>query len=161
MPSGKRAKALLLKKAALEAEREAWMPLDVNRAPLFRTRLLRLGAEDHVLLLILHHVIVDGWSIGVLMEEISEIYAALTAGRPVQLPKPELQFSEFARWQRRWSTGDAASRQLTDWKQHLRGATPIFPTSGDIEGALLNSPTAHEPIHVAERPDRAAECVES
>jgi amino acid adenylation domain-containing protein len=148
MPGGQRAKALLLKKAALEAEREAWIPFDVSRAPLFRTRLLRLGTDDHVLLLILHHVIVDGWSIGVLMEEISETYAALTAGRPVQLPEPEFQFSEFARRQRRWSTGDAANQQLAGWKQQLRGASPIFPTSGDIEVALLTSPTTHEPVHV-------------
>ena len=80
-PTGNdRAKALLLKKAELEAEQEAWTPFDMSRAPLFRTRLLRLGADDHVLLLILHHIIVDGWSIGVFMEEVSELYAAL---RPV------------------------------------------------------------------------------
>ena len=102
-PTGdERAKALLLKKAELQAEQEAWTPFDMTRAPLFRTRLLRLGADDHVLLLILHHIIVDGWSIGVFMEEVSELYAALSAGRQAQLPEPALQFSDFARWQRRW-----------------------------------------------------------
>jgi len=101
-----------------------------------------------VLILILHHVIIDGWSIGVLMEEISEAYAALIAGRSVQLPEPELQFSEFARWQRRWSTGDAASRQLADWKQQLRGSSPVFPTGRDLESALLGSPIVHERVHL-------------
>ena len=67
MPAGnRRAKALLLKLAELEAEQEACTPIDMKRAPLLRTRLLRLGADDHVLLLVLHHIIVDGWSVGVL-----------------------------------------------------------------------------------------------
>ena len=65
-----RAKALLLKKAELRAAQEAWTPFDMTRAPLFRTRLLRLGPDDHVLLLILHHIIVDGWSIGIFFEEV-------------------------------------------------------------------------------------------
>ena len=122
-----RAKALLLKKAELQAEQEAWTPFDMTRAPLFRTRLLRLGADDHVLLLILHHIIVDGWSIGVFIEEVSELYSAFTAGRQAQLPEPALQFSDFARWQRRWCTTDAATRQFAYWKEHLREASPVFP----------------------------------
>lgn len=145
---GKRGKALLLKKAELIAEDEAWIPFDVSRAPLIRARLLRLGADDHVLILILHHVVVDGWSIGILMEEVSETYAALTSGRQPQLPEPELQFSEFAHWQRLWCAHDAAAEQLTYWKKHLAGATPLFQTDGDTEGALLGSPVVHEPLRV-------------
>src|SRR5207247_7476080 len=79
------AKALLLKKAGLRAEQEAWAPFDLTRAPLFRTRLLRLGRDDHVLILILHHIIVDGWSIGVFFEEISYVYSALASVREVLL----------------------------------------------------------------------------
>ena len=90
-----RAKALLLKKAELRAEQEAWTPFDMTRAPLFRTRLLRLGPDDHVLLLILHHIIVDGWSIGIFFEEVSKLYSAFTAGRQAQLPEPALQFSDL------------------------------------------------------------------
>ena len=122
-----RAKALLLKKAELRAEQEAWTPFDMTRAPLFRTRLLRLGPDDHVLLLILHHIIVDGWSIGIFFEEVSELYSAFAAGRQAQLPEPALQFSDFARWQRRWCTTDSATRQFAYWKEHLRGASPVFP----------------------------------
>ena len=149
MPTGNnRAKALLLKKAELRAEQEAWTPFDMARAPLFRTRLLRLGADDHVLLLILHHIIVDGWSIGIFFEEVSELYSAFAAGRQAQLPEPALQFSDFARWQRRWCTSDAATRQIAYWKEHLRGASPVFPTDGDLGGALLGSRIAHEPVHL-------------
>jgi amino acid adenylation domain-containing protein len=143
-----RAKALLLKKAELAAKQEALTPFDMRRAPLFRVRLLRLGADDHVLLLVFHHIIVDGWSIGVFMEEVSELYAASTAGRQARLPEPALQFSDFARWQRRWSTSDAATRQFAYWKEYLRDFSPVFPTGRDLGSALLSSRIAHEPIHV-------------
>jgi amino acid adenylation domain-containing protein len=144
-----RAEALLLKKAELEAEQEAWTPIDVARAPLFRTRLLRLGDDDHVLLLILHHIVFDGWSIGVFLEEVSELYAAFAAGQEARLPEPALQFSEFAGWQRRWSTSSAATRQVTYWREHLRKVSPIFPTDDDIAATLLSSDIAHEPAHVS------------
>ena len=148
-PAGnERAKALVLKKAQLEAEREAWTPIDMSRAPLFRIRLLRLGADDHVLFLILHHIIVDGWSIGVLMEEVSALYAAFASGRRAQLPEPTHQFSDFARWQRRWSTSAAATQQLAYWKHQLRDAAPVFPTTGNLKSTLLCSDTAREPIRI-------------
>lgn len=144
-----RAKALLLKKAELAAEQEALTPFDLDRAPLWRARLLRLGADDHVLLLVLHEIIVDGWSMAVFMEEVSELYAAFTAGQAAQLPAPALRFSDFARWQRRWSTSSAARRQLADWKGCLRRASPVFPSNGDVTGALLSARVAEEPVHVS------------
>jgi acyl-CoA synthetase (AMP-forming)/AMP-acid ligase II/acyl carrier protein/NRPS condensation-like uncharacterized protein len=148
-PAGNdRAKALLLKKAELEAEQEAFTPFDMNRPPLLRARLWRLGAEDYVLLLVLHDIVVDGWSMGIFMEELSELYAAFLAGRPARLPEPAFQFSDFARWQRRWSTSDAATRQIAYWKERLREASPVFPTNGDRGGALLAAPIAQEPVHV-------------
>jgi amino acid adenylation domain-containing protein len=144
----KRAKTLLLKKAELELEREAWTPFEMTRAPLFRTRLLRLGADDHVLLLILHHVIVDGWSIGVFMEEVSKFYGALLAGRQAKLPAPAFQFSDFARWQRSWSTTPLAAQQFAYWKEQLRDASPVFPMDCEPVGARLGSRVAHEPVHL-------------
>ena len=126
-PAGNsRAKALLLRKAELAAEQERLKPIDMNHAPLFRARLLRLGADDHVLLLVLHDIVIDGWSMEVFMEELSEFYAAFATGRQAQLPEPALQFSDFARWQRRWSTSGAATRQFAYWKKRLRKASPVF-----------------------------------
>jgi acyl-CoA synthetase (AMP-forming)/AMP-acid ligase II/aryl carrier-like protein len=141
--------ALLLKKAELQAEQETLTPFDMSRPPLLRTRLSRLGPNDHVLLLILHDMIADGWSMGIFMEEISEAYAAFAAGRPAQLPEPALQFSDFARWQRQWSTSDAARRQFAFWKERLRGASPLFAANDDIGDALLAAHIAQEPVHLS------------
>src|SRR5206468_4782297 len=88
-----RAKELLLIKAALEAEQASLKPIDMNHAPLFRAHLFRLAAKDHVLLLVVHDIIIDGWSMVNFMEELSEIYAASIAGRKAQLPEPTLGFS--------------------------------------------------------------------
>jgi amino acid adenylation domain-containing protein len=144
----KRAKQLLREKAELLAEESAWEPFDVGQAPLFRARLLRLGHDDHVFLLILHHAIVDGWSIGIMFEEISAIYSALTSSRPPKLPEQTSQFSDFANWQRWWCTSELASRQIAYWRNHLRGATPLFSKDGSPDGARPGSVTAREPIHL-------------
>ncbi|KGT76054.1 thioester reductase [Bradyrhizobium japonicum] len=141
-----RAKVLLLKMAALRAEQEACIPFDLKRAPLFRALLLKLGPDDHVLLLVLHHAIVDGWSIAVVLEEISELYVAFAGSRRAPLPKPELQFSDFARWQRQWCSSTEASRQRSYWRKRLRKAFPLFRTNNSA--ALLASDTAHEPVNV-------------
>jgi amino acid adenylation domain-containing protein len=143
-----RAKALLLKKAELQAAQEVWTPFDVTRAPLFRARLFRLGPDDHVLLLILHHIIVDGWSIGVFFEEVSKLYSGFAAGRAVQLPEPPFRFSDVAHWQRRWCTTDSATRQLAYWKDRLREVSPVFASEPGAPGKLLGSRTAHEPVHL-------------
>ena len=109
-------------------QQEAWKPFDMSRAPLFRTRLLRLGHDDHVFLLILHHIIVDGWSIGILFEEVSEIYSALVGGRQAGLPEQTFQFSDFANWQRWWCTSELASRQIALLEGSLaRGDTGFLP----------------------------------
>jgi amino acid adenylation domain-containing protein len=142
-------KALLLKKAELRTAQEAWTPFDMTRAPLFRTRLLRLGPDDHVLLLILHHIIVDGWSIGIFFEEVSEVYSAFAAGRQVRLPAQAFQFSDFADWQRQWCTTELATQQLADWKECLREASPVFPADVGAAGVLPSSRVGHEPVRLS------------
>jgi amino acid adenylation domain-containing protein len=143
---GDRANRLLLRKAELVAEQEAWMPFDLKRAPLFRMRLLRLRDDDHVLLVVLHHIIIDGWSIGVLFEEISTLYAAFAARRSAQLPAPALQFADVTRWQRRWTETSTAEQQVADWREHLRDASPLFPSAD--RSILLASPVAYEPVRL-------------
>ncbi|APO50849.1 non-ribosomal peptide synthetase [Bradyrhizobium diazoefficiens] len=124
--NNKRRQALELRKIDLLIEQETYTPFDTARPPLLRARLLQLHADDHVLLLTLHHAVADGWSIGVLFEELSSRYAAL-AGRPsAPLPKLPPAFSDVARWQRWWCGTDAARRQAADWTENLRGAAPIF-----------------------------------
>jgi acyl carrier protein/NRPS condensation-like uncharacterized protein len=143
-----RAKALLLRKAELAAEQERLKLIDTNHAPLFRARLLRLGADDHVLLLIVHDIIIDGWSMEVFVEELSEFYAGFAAGKQTQLPEPALHFSDFARWQRLWSTSGAATRQLAYWKERLRKASPVFTANIDVPGELAARVT-HERFHLS------------
>lgn len=139
--NNKRRTALELRKIDLLIEQETYTPIDTTRAPLLRARLLRLHDGDHVLLLTLHHAVVDGWSIGVLFEEISNRYAALAGYRSVPLPKPPPAFSDVARWQRWWCGTDAARRQAADWTENLRGAPPLF------EGESSPGPSrGHHPV---------------
>jgi amino acid adenylation domain-containing protein len=145
---GDRTHRLILRKAELVAEQEAWVPFDLTRAPLFRMHLLHLGHDDHVLLVVVHHIIIDGWSIGVLFEELSTLYGAFAARRSAQLPAPALQIADITRWQRQWCTTGAAEQQIADWKAHLRGAAPIFPAERADGGTLLASPVAYEPIRL-------------
>jgi acyl-CoA synthetase (AMP-forming)/AMP-acid ligase II/acyl carrier protein len=148
-PGNNRVKELLLIKAELEAEQASLKPVDMNHAPLFRAYLFRLDAKDHVLLLVLHDIIIDGWSMAIFMEELSELYAASIAGRKAQLPEPAFQFSDFARWQRRWSTSDAANRQFAYWKGCLDRVSPLFGTPKSNVGGELTSRVAQERFQIS------------
>ncbi|WBL80177.1 amino acid adenylation domain-containing protein [Bradyrhizobium xenonodulans] len=142
--NNKRRKALELRKIDLLIQQETYAPFDAARPPLLRARLLRLHAEEHVLLLTLHHAVADGWSIGVLFEELSSRYAAL-AGRPsVPLPKLPLAFSDVARWQRWWCGTDAARRQAADWTANLRGANPLFDGEASPHASAGHHPVSLE-----------------
>ena len=95
----------------------------------FRVGLLRLSAEEHVLLMTLHHIVFDGWSLGVLFREMSALYAAYAAGRASPLPEPQLQYGDYALWQRRWLQGEVLEKQLGYWRKRLEGAEPLsLPT---------------------------------
>jgi acyl-CoA synthetase (AMP-forming)/AMP-acid ligase II/acyl carrier protein len=149
-PAGNaRMKDLLLIKAALEAEQGSLKPIDMDRAPLLRAYLFRLDDKDHVLLLVLHDIIIDGWSMVVFMEELSEFYAASIAGRKAELPEPAFQFSDFARWQRRWSTSAAANRQFAYWKGCLEKVSPVFAAPKSNVGGELISRVAQEPFQIS------------
>jgi hypothetical protein len=100
--------------------------------------------------LIVHHVIVDGWSMGILFEELAELYSAFAAVRDVRLSAPGLTFSHFAAWQRRWCTTETAAQQLAYWKHRLHGALPVFAMDFGKPGELLSARTAHETFHLPE-----------
>jgi hypothetical protein len=89
---------------------EANRPFDLAHGPILRAALLKLGYDDSVLFLNIHHVAADGWSLSVLLREVSEAYAALIAGKPVSLPLLKVQYADFALWQRDWLQGETICR---------------------------------------------------
>jgi amino acid adenylation domain-containing protein len=100
---------------------EARMPFDLMWGPMLRVKLLRLGAEDHVLLRTMHHIVSDGWSEGVFHHELMVLYEAFVEGRENPLRPLKVQYADFALWQRRWLEGGALERGLSYWKEQLAG----------------------------------------
>ncbi|MFL6195220.1 MAG: amino acid adenylation domain-containing protein, partial [Thermoanaerobaculia bacterium] len=98
---------------------EARRPFDLGRGPLLRNLLLRFGADDHRLLVTMHHIVSDGWSVGVLQRELGALYRAFAAGQPSPLPELPVQYPDFAVWQRSWLTGKELERQLAWWRGRL------------------------------------------
>jgi len=99
---------------------------DLTRGPLLRANLLRLAEHEHLLLLVMHHIVSDGWSMGVLVREIAALYEAFSQGRPSPLPELPLQYADFAEWQREYLTGDVLEQQLAYWKQKLGDGVPAL-----------------------------------
>ncbi|HEX7240169.1 MAG TPA: condensation domain-containing protein, partial [Longimicrobiaceae bacterium] len=123
---------------------EAGAPFGLERGPLIRGRLVRLAADDHVLLVTLHHIVSDGWSMGVLTQELSTLYAAFRAGDADPLPPLPIQYADYAAWQRRWVDGEVLRRQADYWRDTLAGAPDLLelptdhprPARQDFAGAL-------------------------
>ncbi|MBZ4423327.1 non-ribosomal peptide synthetase, partial [Myxococcus sp. RHSTA-1-4] len=106
------------------AMREAAIPFDLGTGPLLRACLLRLAPEEHVLVVVMHHIVSDGWSMGVLVREMEALYAAFSEGRSPELPALPVQYADYAVWQRRWLSGETLEAQLGWWKERLAGAPP-------------------------------------
>lgn len=111
---------------------EAHISFDLVRGPLFKTKLLKLGAEEHILLLTLHHIICDGWSNGVLVREIGEIYDAFSRGLPSPLEELPIQYGDFAAWQQEWLRSDGFDEQLAYWKEQLGSELPTLDIPTDF-----------------------------
>ncbi|HKV13155.1 MAG TPA: amino acid adenylation domain-containing protein [Thermoanaerobaculia bacterium] len=126
-----------LPEAAREAEAarrilaEASRPFDLARGPLARGLSLQVGEEDHWIVLTLHHIVSDGWSLGVLLRELGEIYAGLAGGRPPALPGLPVQYADFALWQRDLLTGEILEAQTAWWREQLAGAPPVLELPAD------------------------------
>ncbi|MGO1072601.1 amino acid adenylation domain-containing protein [Lysobacter sp. CA199] len=101
-------------------------PFDLARGPLLRARLIRLGAQDHVFLLTQHHIVSDGWSIGVLLAELSAVYSAFSQGRDDPLAPLPVQYPDYALWQRRWLQGERTRVQADYWRGALAGAPGLL-----------------------------------
>ncbi|HEX3682182.1 MAG TPA: amino acid adenylation domain-containing protein [Bryobacteraceae bacterium] len=113
-------------------ENECRQPFDLASGPLFRTRLYRTGQAEHILLILLHHIISDGWSSGLLLSEVTALYShfvALSEGSRASPPTPlaalPVQYADFALWQRNWMQGETLDRALAWWRDHLAGAEPL------------------------------------
>jgi len=108
---------------------EVRRPFELGRGPLIRVKLLRLGEDDHILLLTLHHILCDEWSLGVLFTELTSLYRAFLAGAPSPLPELSIQVADHAAWERRWLSGPGREAQLAHWKQQLAGLPTLdLPT---------------------------------
>jgi amino acid adenylation domain-containing protein len=101
-------------------QEEARQPFDLTEGPLLRARLLRLGDRDHVAAVTTHHIVSDGWSMGIFVEELSALYGAFSQGKASPLPELAVQYADFAQWQRQWLQGDALEAQLAYWEDQLR-----------------------------------------
>jgi FkbH-like protein len=111
---------------------------DMARGPLVRFTLLRLDEQEHLLLLVMHHIISDGWSMGVLFGELGQLYDAFFTGTPVSLPALNIQYADFARWQRQTIQGDALEEDCRYWKEKLAGAPTVLALPADHRPELAS-----------------------
>ncbi|HEU0053621.1 MAG TPA: amino acid adenylation domain-containing protein, partial [Longimicrobium sp.] len=110
---------------------EASAPFDLERGPLIRGRLVRLAADDHLLLMTMHHIVSDGWSSDVLTRELDALYAAFRRGAPDPLPALEVQYADYAVWQRKWVAGEVLQAQADYWTRTLAGAPELLELPTD------------------------------
>uniref|UniRef100_A8M7B5 Amino acid adenylation domain n=1 Tax=Salinispora arenicola (strain CNS-205) TaxID=391037 RepID=A8M7B5_SALAI len=143
LPASERRHAALL----LLQDHEVHRPFDLASGPLFRARLVRLGPTEHALALAVHHSTADGWSMGLIIRELSTLYAAYRSGTAADLPAPALQFADFAAWQRRQLRADAMERHLRYWQDRLVDLPTLDlptdrsrPAATSFRGALLEQP---------------------
>ena len=127
-------------------KRDARQPFDLVEGPLIRMKLLQLGDDEHILLLNMHHIISDGWSVGVLIKQLLALYQARLAGESMQLEPLPVQYVDYADWQREWLDNGVGQQQLQFWQQQLQDLVPLLalptdrprPLNQTFEGDLVN-----------------------
>ena len=125
---------------------EIQRPFDLSELPLLRTKLLKVDEDEHVFLMVMHHIVSDGWSVRVMLAELTKLYRAYVAGQASPLADVSIQYVDYASWQRDYFSGDVLNSELAFWKQHLAGAPE-----------MLNLPTDHQrPEQQTFRGDRYA-----
>ena len=113
------------------AREQMQKPFDLSQGPLLRMLLIRLGTEDHILVLTMHHIVSDGWSRGVFYRELSLLYQAYTQGSRSPLGELPIQYADFAVWQREWLQGEVLENQLSYWKSQLAGVPALLHLPAD------------------------------
>ncbi|HEV7398618.1 MAG TPA: amino acid adenylation domain-containing protein [Pyrinomonadaceae bacterium] len=129
---------------------EARRAFDLRHGPLLRTKLLRVSAEEHVVLLTMHHIITDGWSTGILIREVAALYSAYMRGEESPLEKLPVQYADFAQWQRTWLQGQVLSAQLDYWRAELVGAPAVLNLP--LDRPRLPTTARHRATHSFEIP---------
>src|ERR1700730_1456695 len=119
------------KQALRIASEEGKKTFDLTQGPLLRAVLVRLGAKQHLLILVMHHIVTDGWSIAVLFREVTHCYEAFSRGEEVNLPSLPLQYAEYAQLQREYLSGEMLEKQIDYWKGKLAGAQTILDLPTD------------------------------
>jgi amino acid adenylation domain-containing protein len=114
-----------------QASEEAQKPFDLKGDLLLRVKLLRLGEEEHIILLTMHHIVSDGWSIDVLVQELATLYQAFCNGQPSSLPALPIQYVDFAAWQRQWLQGEVLKTQISYWLKQLKNAPKVLELPTD------------------------------
>jgi len=111
------------------ADAEATTPFDLSTGPVLRVKLLLLGEAEHVLLVTMHHIVSDGWSMGLLVREFKQLYEGYVRGEEIELPQLAIQYGDYALWQREWLQGEVLEQQVTYWRKQLAGVAVLqLPT---------------------------------
>ncbi len=130
-------------------QEEASLPFDLQVGPLVRAQLLKLGEAEHVLLFTMHHIVSDGWSIGVLMREVGALYNAYARGEESPLEELPVQYADYAVWQREWLQGEALDRQVEYWREQLADAPVLELPSDRPRPAVLSPQSAHADVRLS------------
>ena len=140
---------LALPEALALAQQEAMAPFDLETGPLLRVRLIPLGDEDHLLVVTIHHVVTDAWSMGILVRELTALYRSYSRGEVPHLPEPPIQYADYAEWQRESLTREHTERQLAYWTRQLAGATPLPLPTDRARPARPSGAGARVPLAIA------------
>jgi aspartate racemase len=132
-------------------QEEARRAFELAADLLVRARLLRLDTQEHILLLVMHHIVCDGWSRAILVRELTSLYQAFHASKPSPLPEVPIQYADFALWQRRTLEGENLQKEIAYWREHLAGAPPLLDLPTDRpRPATLTYRGAHLEFEVPE-----------
>ncbi|MCP4659425.1 MAG: non-ribosomal peptide synthetase, partial [bacterium] len=125
------------------ANREAQLPFDLSTGPLLRATLLRLEGQEWVVLVTMHHIVTDGWSVEVLIHELTVLCQAFSQRRPSPLDALPVQYADYAHWQRQWLRGEVLERQLAYWREQLAAAPAVLELPADRPRPLHQSFRGH------------------
>ena len=133
-----------------QAQEESEGAFDLGRGPLLRVKLVRLGEQEHVLLVTMHHIVSDGWSMGIMVQECGELYQAYSEGRESGLAELEVQYGDYAVWQREWMRGEVLEEQLRYWRKQLGGVGVLELPTDRPRPALQTNAGAIVPFVIRE-----------